>query len=388
MLTNIFTNIRSPYVQSITEIPDVLHDIKTGRYQHQITEARSYGKGHKEFEKIKSIVPTFSPNGCFYEKRSTSNLVSLSGFIYIDIDNYSDKESLYHLPFVYSVWRSFSGTGLGVLVSISGLTEKTFQQSWTYLNDQFSKLNIEIDPQAKDIARQCIISFDPEIYINPDSVPLNIPAPILKSDTSICSTNTYSNEYYSTSTVDEEIRYVTALDDYHGMDYIVIEEGKEYRIAYLPKTISEGHRHKWMSSFILTLIFNNPTISFERLIAEVQSANSNHCDPKLPVEEIVSMTKWCYNKHVDRKLNIRTRMKKIWFNPESVLSGKEKQVLAGKETGKIKRQKTIEHLVTVYLALQQTEKKVTQQKLTDHSDRSIRTIKKYWKEIRERCTMV
>ena len=72
---------------------------------------------------------------------------------------------------------------------------------------------------------------------------------------------TYSDKFYAASTGAGVIKYQTTLHDYNGSDYVVIEEGKDYRISYLPKKIIEGQRHKWISSFILTLLFNNPYIS-------------------------------------------------------------------------------------------------------------------------------
>jgi len=385
MLTNIFTNLRTPYVQSETDIPSVLHQIKSGQNKDKILEARAYGKEHHLYKKIKAQIPTFSPNGCFNEIRKSANIKSLSGFIYLDIDDYSDLEVFYQQPFIHSFWRSVSGNGLGVLVSVSGLTVESFKQSWSYLEDYFHWLNITVDPITKDISRQCVISYDPEIYINPDPISLIIPDPVYETSTSTSTyANTLSEKYYSTSTGTEKINYKTTLDDYNGLDYIVIAEGREYRAAYLPKKINEGQRHKWISSFILTVLFNNPTISYERLFAEAQKANSYHCDPVLRVEEVVSMTKWCFEKHVERRLTIQTRRKKIWFNPEAKLTTKEKQTISGKETGKLRKQRTIDELVQLYLLLQATDQKVTQKKLEAHSTKSIRTIKKYWNEIIEK----
>jgi len=383
MLTNTFTNLRSPYVQSETEIQSILHQIKAGQYKDQIQKARAYGKGHEVFERIKADIPTFSPNGCFHIKRSTSTIKSLSGLIYLDIDDFSELEVFYQHPYVYSCWRSVSGKGIGVLVSVSGLTIESFKHSWSYLNDHFNQLNIEVDPHSKDISRQCVISYDPDLYINPEPISLIIPEPSIEPVSSTYA-STFSERYYSTSTGSDKIKYTTTLDSYNGSEYIIIEEGKEYRSSYLPKKIIEGKRHKWIGSFILTLLFNNPTISSEKLFVEAQKANSIHCDPNLRVEEVISMVKWCYDKHVEHRLIIHTRRKKIWFNPESKLTAKEKQSISGKETGRLRKQRTIDELVQLYLLIQVTDQKVTQKKLNEHSTKSIRTIKKYWKEILEK----
>ena len=48
----------------------------------------------------------------------------------------------------------------------------------------------------------------------------------------------------------------------------------------------------------------------------------------------------------------------------------------GKETGKLRKQRTINELVEIYKSLQQTDQKVTQKLLETHSTISIRTIKR------------
>ena len=385
MLTNIFRNIKSPYVQTVTDIPSVLNQIKTGFYKDQIIEARAYGKGHEVFEQIKTEMPTFSPNGCFIKKRTTNNIQHLSGFIYLDIDSHDDPELFHQLPFVYSCWKSFSGTGLGVLVSVSGLTTDNFNYSWKYLNDHFQKLNIEVDPHTKDLSRQCVISYDPEIYINPEPIPLRIPEPKLPT---ITVNNISPVKYTSTSTGQGRIKYNTTLDDYEGQDYIVIGDGKDFRNTYLPRKILSGERHKWLSSFTSTILFNNPDISLARLEREILRANTDHCIPTLSVEEVIPIVKWTFDKHIHHILNIQTKKKKIWLNPESRLSIKEKRKIIGQETGKLRKQKTIKELVDLYLKLQQTDQKITQKLFQTHSNRSILTIKKYWHEIKEKVYYV
>lgn len=387
MLTNTFKNLKNPYVQTLTDIPSVLDQIKTGYCKNQIITARTHGKGQEIFEQIKSEIPTFSPNACFYQKRTTSNIKSLSGFIYLDIDHDIDPDIFHHLPFIYSYWKSFSGKGLGVLVSISGLTVENFKYSWTYLTGQFHQLNCEVDTHTKDIARQCIISYDPEIYINPDPIPLIIPILEVSASTNILSSTLHQN-YYSTCIGLEKIKYNTTLDDYNGMDYIVIEQGKEFRDSYLPRQIHSGQRHKWLGSYTSTLLFNNPYISYERLERELLRANNDHCHPKLDVSEVIAITTWSFSKHTNHTLNITANKKKIWINPESKLSTREKRSIIGKETGKLRKTKTLNELVELYLKLQETNQKITQKLLQENSNLSILTIKKYWHEIHEKVYYV
>jgi len=385
LITNIFQNVKSPYVQTVTDIPTVLNHIKNGLTKDKVCQGRIYGKGHPIFKKRKNETTTFTPNGCFYKKRTTNNIQSLTGLIYldVDVDGMGDPEIFHHLPFVYSYWKSFSGTGLGILVSVSGLTVKSFTHSWKYLNQHFQQLGVKVDPHTKDISRQCVISFDPDIYINPEPIPLLIPDPLSsKSDSS------FPVNYISNGSGQGRLKYKTTLDDYQGQDYIVIEEGKDFRNTYLPRKIFTGHRHKWLTTFTSTMIFNNPSIPYERLLIEVNRVNRDHCLPILTESEVISIVKWTWDRYINDSLKIKTNKKKIWINPGTNLSTKEKRSIIGKESGKIRTQKTINELVEIYSSLQQTDQKVTQKLLQTHSNKSIRTIKRHWKEVLEKVSYI
>lgn len=100
------------------------------------------------------------------------------------------------------------------------------------------------------------------------------------------------------------------------------------------------------------------------------------------------MVKWTYDKYINQTLNIKTKKKKIWINPEAKLSTHEKRSIICKESNKMRSQRTINELVEVYLQLQQTDQKITQKLLETHSVISINTIKRHWKEINEKVSSI
>ena len=391
MITNIFEHVESPYVQTVTDIPTVLNHIKTGLTKEKVCEGRLYQKGDIQYDEIKHQVLTFTPNGSFKKYRCKENLQSLTGLVYLDIDDDTPPEYFHQLAFVQSCWRSFGGKGLSVLVSVSGLTVESFTHSWTYFYDHFKELKVKVDIQTKDLSRQCLISFDPDIYINPEPIPLLIPDPVL-TDTpeKYSSTSDFTSpiNYISTGSGQGRVKYKTTLDDYQNQDYIVIEEGKDCRNTYLPRKIFTGKRHYWLTSFTSTMIFNNPSITYERLLIELNRVNRDHCLPILSENEVISIVKWTWDRYINDSLKIKTKKKKIWINPGSNLSTKEKRSIIGKESGKIRIQKTINELVEIYKSLQLTNQKITQKLLQSHSKVSIRTIKRHWKDVMEKVSFV
>ena len=373
--------MKSPLVISTIDIPTILNQIKTGTYKVKILESRTYGKGHPIFEQNKTEIPTFTPNGTFNLRRSVNHLQSLNGLIYLDIDHETDIKKIQNLSCIYSYWKSISDIGYGVLVSVSGLTKHNFKLSWLYLETYFSEIDITIDPHTKDISRQCVISYDPLIYINPEVIPLIIPVTDKTSEGLYPPLTTTLPDYQSNMTYTDKIKYQTTLDDYGNSDYVVIEDGKSFRNTYVPKIIYEGKRHYWLCSYTSSLLFNNPTITCATLEKFVYKVNQEHCHPKLTKEEVHSLIVWSFRKHRNQELHIKTKKKKIWINPEKKFTTKQKRKIIGQAIGKLRRKRTINILISIYKELSIQNQRVTQKLLEDNSNMNIRTIKKYWNEI-------
>jgi hypothetical protein len=179
------------------------------------------------------------------------------------------------------------------------------------------------------------------------------------------------------------LKYATYLNDYKGLDYIVIDEGKEFRKCYLPKGIIDGNRHRWIIGYAKSILFNNPSILKEILFSSLWNRNNTHCFPPLNSSEITNIVNWYHDKHVKGILDYHPKLKKIWFDPFSNISADEKKQIVGKETGKLRRKRTIKVLKSVYSVLSLKNNKVTQKMVADSSKLSRSTVKKYWLEIIE-----
>ena len=393
MNVSLCENIKKSQITGYDTIDGVINKIRTGETQTLTSKARNYGKHSPEYEKIKYHVPTFTPNASFNYKRELSQFREPSGFMYLDIDEFSDIDYLKNDNHIYSCWKSFSGIGIGALVQVPGITIQNFKQYWSGISDYYYSLGIQIDKQTCDITRQNVISYDPNIHINKDSIPFDINL-IKEQDLNEIShlgftqgNTSYTslfNGFEGTSLTDYlKIIYRTTLDDYQGMDYVVIEEGKAFRSGYLPKEIRDGSRHQWIVGHTISILFNNPAIPKERLYSIVSYANKTHCLPPLPIPEIMSIVNWYYDKHIKGKLDYHPKIKKIWFDPDSNLSKHDKKKIIGKESGKLRRKSTFQKLKGVYTELSLINDKVTQKMVSDASKISTRTIKKYWDDLRE-----
>ena len=75
-------------------IPEILHEIKTGKYRPGITYLRKSLAENKleAYEKAKKSLPAFTPSGKFVGGRKMEFLEAYSNFIILDIDKLSQTD--------------------------------------------------------------------------------------------------------------------------------------------------------------------------------------------------------------------------------------------------------------------------------------------------------
>jgi hypothetical protein len=390
MNVSLCQSIKKSQITGYDTISGILKKIQKGETQRLTELARSYGKHSVEYNKIKCQVQTFTPNASFSQRRDLMHLQEPSGFIYIDLDDYQDINFLKRNEYIYSCWRSLSGIGIGGLVKVNGITAQNFKDCWSYLFNYFRGYGITIDKQTCDITRQNVISFDPDIYINENAASLYADQITTQTSTGIQQFQDYKDSSRSALfsgfeetiiTDTSRIKYRTTLDDYLGKNYVVIEDGKEFRSCFLPKEIRDGERHKWMVGHTVSLLFNNPTVTMEKLFNSVFHSNLTHCYPPMMNSEIMSIVKWYWEKHSRGMLDYHTKLKKIWFDPSVNINRNEKREIVGVETGRLRKEKTLKTLKSIYLELSSESGKVTQKMVVEKSKLSIGTVKKYWSNI-------
>ncbi len=155
-------------------LEEILKEIKSGIYRKQII---TLGKLHTEgkaaeFEKLKKSLPAFTPSGLFEGGRKLEYLKQYSNFVILDFDKLSlvqldkAKGTITKDAFTFACFISPSGSGLKILVKVSGGIDD-HQTSFQKLKQYFEKLlDLPIDKSGKDITRLCFVSYDPELFLN------------------------------------------------------------------------------------------------------------------------------------------------------------------------------------------------------------------------------
>lgn len=152
------------------DINQLIEVIKYGYIKDIITTLRG-PVSQKEYTMIKKdSIPCVTLSGVFTHRDST-NLVSHSGLMQVDIDKVVNYESTFSKlckdDYIYVCFRSPGGKGIKAIVKInpSQDTHKSqFQALEIYFKNHY---DIAIDSLCKDIARAMLLSYDPDIYCNP-----------------------------------------------------------------------------------------------------------------------------------------------------------------------------------------------------------------------------
>lgn len=148
-----------------------LDRIKNGKSKKTVEWLRSLSL--EEYSKNKKELPGVCFNGVF-EYRSINGLKEHSGLIILDFDKFENKQdvidfknSICDNEYVFSCWVSPSGMGLKMLVKIP--KEPEFHKDYfRSLKNYFN--HISWDDSGSDVSRFCFESYDPDLYLNENSI--------------------------------------------------------------------------------------------------------------------------------------------------------------------------------------------------------------------------
>lgn len=175
-----YPHIRESKNGADVDMHDVMIAIQEGKWKDRIVSYRQKkysGADKEECERIKSGFPYFTASGTF-SIRKTEGLINHSGKLAIDFDFSENSEKLSPEEInntkkelsgdKYSeyVFLSCSGNGLCVVVNVD--PEKHLD-SFLYLEKYYKQCyNLIVDKSCKDVTRPRYISYDPELFYNPN----------------------------------------------------------------------------------------------------------------------------------------------------------------------------------------------------------------------------
>jgi hypothetical protein len=154
------------------ELEDYLEKTRDGEWAKIVAECRAI-VDKDERDAFKRTMPTTTLSGEF-TTRSNDGLVIHSEYLNIDLDDVENiiqvKKALEKDKYVYSVFRSTSGTGLRVIFKIEpNRHADAFKAISSYLWNIYSQVS---DHNGIALSKPYVVSDDATLYLNPDSVPV------------------------------------------------------------------------------------------------------------------------------------------------------------------------------------------------------------------------
>lgn len=180
--------------------------IQEGRYREYADKVRN-ARTREELDRAKFDAPGFSFSGIF-ERRGKDRLIRHSGIMAIDIDHldgdvFLEKERLMKNPYVYSVFLSISGKGLKVLVKVpDGLDAERHKLYYKAIAEDFG---VDEDRRAQDVARYTNVTYDPDLYLNSESLVWDKPVEVKEETTINPDTANYTTPV---TDMDERLRII------------------------------------------------------------------------------------------------------------------------------------------------------------------------------------
>ena len=170
---------------------DVLRDIREGRYKDQIKVIRDTyelelictsdcKKARKVIAALKKKLAGVLWCGCFW-CRGGEALDLHSGLLCVDLDELGDRlrevwKKLKGSPHVWAVFLSPSGDGLKIVFCVSAdgaCHDASFRAVRAHILSLIgTEFAPNFDESCKDVARLCFVSYDPDLYHNPEAVEL------------------------------------------------------------------------------------------------------------------------------------------------------------------------------------------------------------------------
>lgn len=379
---------------------DKLYDlIKNNPQKELIERIRSVEYKSTEYINLKSKLNCITPHGIF-NNINNKGLVSLSKYLFFEIDNFDTnlelndtiKRLIDTFPISF-VQKSVSNRGFHFFIKYDDtnleLNDTNFTDIHNYVSFLLVNGGFNIDKSAKGLVRRMIISSDQDVYMNKE-VSLGI---------NVVSLNTYLNNLNKTKKLKEV--YDITLDDTIEKDIIpfkelcsqikikkeynkeikgdwVIEDMESYMII-IPEKILDGQKHSTYTRIINALYYiNEDGITRNQIYSYLHHINNrlHHKMSNYKLKKLVEFV--CSKIEEDGEIRIKTRTKKIHFNPMSDLTKKQKQNMGAQISAKSRRNKTISEIQSAKDYLLKQNITPTQSKVKEITGFGIATIKRNW----------
>lgn len=357
---NIITNVKNRDVIDNISLDELIHQLKNPSVIHKkiVDRAREIDKSSKEYSSIKKSLPCFVPNYLHNEYVKIETIQKSTGFIYIDVDYEFDIDFSEH-SFVVASWKSLSGVGKGILVSLEDSDNISTDLSTmrAIINSICEVLDIKADKCAVSRDRLNVIGYDYDVYYNPNFTKFNT-SNISKIDSeksgkgknNILALRLETDYHFyegdlRLSNLEEMKEKLVFEDDVLFLD--MSDNPLKYTSVYIPKSIPIGSRNDSMFKILSTVKALNPLIKSERFIGFANHINNTKCYEPMDKEELNTICHRLLSKNLPLYPN---KEQKYPFNPIYTLTGKERQSIASSEHNKKEAKRNTDKIIQAVMS--------------------------------------
>jgi hypothetical protein len=274
----IFKGFNNPIEnKSLIILTKEIHD---GRYKDEVrkvTELATQGN-KEEADKLKKMLPAFTPSGTFKGGRKLEYLDQYSQFIILDLDKLShdDLQAAFQkaaaIPFTFCCFRSPSGNGFKILVEVTS-TQEHHLQAYNQVADYYEQqLGLPIDRSGKDITRLCFVSYDPDTYRNISNEKFRVVIEGLQQE----EIKQHRQEVKTQAVTEEPNQYALAFDMQIQFTNQKAQYGPSNRNNYIYLLASNCNRAGIPEQDTLQLCNQNFDLDPKEIKASVSSAYHHH----------------------------------------------------------------------------------------------------------------
>ncbi|MCT4235844.1 MULTISPECIES: BT4734/BF3469 family protein [Elizabethkingia] len=400
MINKIESCKKRQITDSFQNIGDVVEFIKNPPSEHikLVNHTRTLERDSEEYKNIKiNRMPAVSVGFNFengYIKGD--NMSSPTGYLYIDVDGYTEEDFEINTAYVCAYWRSLSNTGVSIIVKVEGLTPKNLKVA---THEVAKILDIPYDDRAVSIDRLTVLTYDPNAYYN-DNTEV-IPIDELLPDGTEAIVDSTKSTHFNTITKDNLLGYecngsklrfnnlnellqpLNIQFDENGFHDLGKDNKLEYAQVFIPfKAINTGKRESILKSIAYQLVALNKNAPKALILKYLQTVNTKAMRPQLSSSEVNTTLNKVYKKRKDIKPMLNTSRRFI-YDSSMNLTTTEKRQLNAIQMGKDKVDKTKRELLEV-MKNWNIEKcgKMTINNLKKVTGKNKKTVQKYYTHLK------
>lgn len=267
----------------------------------------------EQYDKLKKTLPFITPHVETNGRRLSGdyfdiNFRSFTQLMYFDIDNVenvqSEKQRIINRygDFVSFVCTSPSGRGITIIIQIENeLTKDNFEMIWSSIRiNEFKDENI--DTKATGIGRTMFISYDRDVYYNPDvtlavdfimdeKVGNHTNSPGVKItnyiNSHISNTNTITRKKYRIYSINEILNTIVTSTPVDVDNEIVdVKEVVDYVSMYIPRNIVDGKKRSTYLIMIHQLFHLNPDLQIDIIYSYIWFINNVFANPRMEKSQL------------------------------------------------------------------------------------------------------